>query len=112
MYSITVIGICCTPPSLLANTVTMPTFLPLSIFLLSVSQVDALPILADGNQTEDNSNDIGKILTFFSHFFLVQRYCPVRRIRLKLGSFDRYLLKEVSRRLFRKMRPSPLSTLN
>ncbi len=36
------------------------------------------------------------------------RYCPVRRIRPKVGSFDRSLLKEASRGLFRKIRPSPI----
>ncbi len=32
-------------------------------------------------------------------------YYPARWIRLKLGSFDRSLLKEVSQKLFRKIRP-------
>jgi hypothetical protein len=36
------------------------------------------------------------------------RYCPARWIRLKVGSFDRSLWKESLRRLFRKIRPSPI----
>jgi hypothetical protein len=34
-------------------------------------------------------------------------YCPARWIRLKLDSIDRSFLQEASRRLFRKIRPSP-----
>jgi hypothetical protein len=37
----------------------------------------------------------------------VWKYCPARWIRFKLGSFDRSSLKEVSRRLFRKICPAP-----
>ncbi len=36
------------------------------------------------------------------------RYCPARWIKPKVGSFDRSLLKEGSRRLFRKIRPSSI----
>ncbi len=38
----------------------------------------------------------------------VLRYCPTIWILPKVGSFDRSLLNEVSRRLFRKISPSPI----
>jgi hypothetical protein len=35
-------------------------------------------------------------------------YCPARWIRPKLGSFDRSSLKREARKMFRKIRPSPI----
>jgi hypothetical protein len=37
-----------------------------------------------------------------------KRYCPARWIRPKLGSFDRSSLKREARKVFRKIRPSPI----
>ncbi len=39
---------------------------------------------------------------------LYSRKCPARWIRPKVGSFDRFLLKETWQMLFRKIRPSPI----
>ncbi len=45
----------------------------------------------------------------FSSSFSSLRDCPARWILLKLGSIDRYFLKEASRRLFRKICRPPSS---
>ncbi len=43
-----------------------------------------------------------RVMNLPQHFYKVSRYCPAKWIRLKLGSFDRYLLKREARRFLDK----------
>ncbi len=58
-----------------------------------------------------NSTIIGLNVTKYKRravAFILKVYCPARWILHNLGSFHSSSLKEASRRLFRKIRPSPI----
>ncbi len=40
------------------------------------------------------------------------KYCPARWIRLKLGLFDRYFIKEIGTEILRKIHPTPTSEIS